>query len=70
MTVDKPTVSRRVLDESVDYIRNSSLMDGMVALFLVKTPPSVFAHYSLDFKLRFISSFFVIIHGGGVALES
>ncbi len=32
----------------------------VVVLFLVKTPPSIFADYGLDFKLRFISSFSVV----------
>jgi len=30
MTMDNPTVYRRVLDESVKYIRDSFLMDGPV----------------------------------------
>ena len=32
----------------------------MVAFFLMRTPPFHFAHYSLDFKLRFIFSFSVV----------
>ncbi len=32
----------------------------MVALFLMRTPPSIFSNYSLDFKLRFISSFSLV----------
>ncbi|MGZ3580368.1 MAG: sensor histidine kinase, partial [Syntrophales bacterium] len=32
----------------------------VVALFLIKTPPSMFAHYSFDFKLRFTFSFLVV----------
>jgi len=32
----------------------------MVVFFLMRTPPSIFASYSLDFKLRFIFSFSVV----------
>ncbi len=32
----------------------------VVSLFLMKTPPSIFAHYSFDFKLRFTFSFLVV----------
>jgi signal transduction histidine kinase len=32
----------------------------VVALFLMETPPSIFAHYSSDFKLRFAFSFLVV----------
>ncbi|MGZ3581096.1 MAG: sensor histidine kinase, partial [Syntrophales bacterium] len=32
----------------------------VVALFLMKTPPPIFAHYNFDFKLRFIFSFLVV----------
>jgi PAS domain S-box-containing protein len=33
----------------------------VVALFLMKTPPSVLADYSFDFKFRFLCSFLVVI---------
>jgi diguanylate cyclase (GGDEF)-like protein/PAS domain S-box-containing protein len=32
----------------------------VVILFLMKTPPSILANYSFDFKLRFLSSFLVV----------
>jgi PAS domain S-box-containing protein len=32
----------------------------VVVLFLLKTPPSIFANYNFDFKLRFIFSFLVV----------
>ena len=32
----------------------------MVVFFLIKIPPSFFSNYSLDFKLRFVSSFAVV----------
>ena len=32
----------------------------VVALFLMKTPPAIFAHHTFDFKLRFIFSFLVV----------
>ncbi len=32
----------------------------VIALFMLKTPPSILANYSFDFKLRFIFSFLVV----------
>ena len=32
----------------------------MIAFFLIRIPPSIFSNYSLDFKLRFISSLSVV----------
>ena len=32
----------------------------VIALFLIKTPPPFFAHYSSDFKVRFIFSFLLV----------
>jgi signal transduction histidine kinase len=32
----------------------------VIALFLIKTPPPIFARYSFDFKLRFLFSFLVV----------
>jgi len=56
-----PVVVFFLLGSKKGAIATLLISSPVVALFLMKTPPSVLADYSFDFKLRFISSFFVVI---------
>jgi PAS domain S-box-containing protein len=55
-----PVVASFLLGSKKGAIATVLISLPVVVLFLMKTPPSVFAHYSFDFKLRFISSFAVV----------
>ena len=55
-----PVVASFLLGSKKGAIATVLISLPIVALFLMKNPPSMFAEYSLDFKLRFMSSFFVV----------
>ncbi len=55
-----PVVAFFLLGSKKGTIATVLISSPVVALFLMKTPPSIFVNYSFDFKLRFISSFFVV----------
>ena len=55
-----PVVAFFLLGSKKGAIATVLISLPMVVLFLMKDPPFMFAQYSLDFKLRFISSFFVV----------
>jgi PAS domain S-box-containing protein len=55
-----PVVAFFLLGSKKGAIATVLISLPIVVLFLMKNPPSMFAEYSLDFKLRFLSSFFVV----------
>jgi PAS domain S-box-containing protein len=56
-----PLIASFLLGSKKGAIATLLISSPVVALFLMKTPPSVLADYDFDFKLRFISSFLVVI---------
>jgi PAS domain S-box-containing protein len=55
-----PVVASFLLGSKKGAIATALISLPMVVFFLMRTPPSIFASYSLDFKLRFIFSFSVV----------
>ncbi len=55
-----PVVACFLLGSKKGAIATVLISLPVVVLFLMNTPPSVLANYSLDFKFRFISSFSVV----------
>ena len=55
-----PVVASFLLGSKRGAIATVLISIPVVVLFLMKNPPSLLAHYNLDFKLRFLSSFFVV----------
>lgn len=55
-----PVVACFLLGSKKGAMATALISVPMVAFFLMRTPPSVFAKYSLDFKLRFVFSFSVV----------
>ena len=56
-----PVVTFFLLGSKKGAIATLLISLPVLALFLMKNPPSLLADYSFDFKLRFISSFLVVI---------
>jgi signal transduction histidine kinase len=55
-----PVVACFLLGSKKGAIATALMSLPMVAFFLIRTPPPIFSNYSLDFKLRFLSSFSVV----------
>jgi len=53
-----PLVASFLLGSKKGAIATVLISSPVVALFLMKTPPSILANYSFDFKLGFMTSFF------------
>ena len=53
-----PLVASFLLGSKKGAIATILISSPVVALFLMKTPPSILANYSFDFKLGFMTSFF------------
>ena len=55
-----PMIASFLLGSKKGTIATVLISLPVVILFLMKTPPSILANYSFDFKLRFLSSFLVV----------
>jgi signal transduction histidine kinase len=55
-----PLIASFLLGSKKGAVATVLISSPVVALFLMKTPPSIFARYSSDFKLRFLFSFLVV----------